>query len=255
MLSVTLVERDRERLDDPDADPDRLVDMLALGVGVAVRVRVALEVSVAEVVSVAVFDGDTLPERDVDALIDGDTGLTVVLAVRLAERDVVGLLESDTVTEGLAEKLALGVGVAERVSVVLAESVAERVGVMLLEGVKLPERVMDALTDADAVLAALLESDGDADLDIDGSRETETDGEPDADRQVRAMARTRLLPQSATKMLLPAPSTATPCGKLNVAALPKPLAWPLAAPPALPPPATVVTAPVLTTMARIRLLP
>ena len=67
-----------------------------------------------------------------------------------------------------------------------------------------------------------------------------------------AMARRRLLFVSATYMV-PA-ATATLNGPLKVAAEPAPSPLPLPTPPELPPPACVVTAPVETTMARMRLL-
>ena len=67
---------------------------------------------------------------------------------------------------------------------------------------------------------------------------------------VRAsMVRMRLLAVSATKTV--APPTATLFGWLNMAALPTPFAEPDTVPSALPPPASVVTAPVESESTRI----
>ena len=65
-------------------------------------------------------------------------------------------------------------------------------------------------------------------------------------------ARMRLFEKSATKIILPVLSTATPEGSLNVAALPTPSALPEASP-ELPPPASVVTARVFISISRMRL--
>ena len=92
-LGVALAERDRERLAEPDVDPDELAGKLALDVGVAWRDRVALAESVAERDSVAKLERDTLPDRGTDAL---------ALAVRLAEtRDV----DADALALTLAVRL------------------------------------------------------------------------------------------------------------------------------------------------------
>ena len=53
-----------------------------VGVGGAERERVELADSVAERVRVALVDGDELPDREVDEVTDGDTGISVKLAVR-----------------------------------------------------------------------------------------------------------------------------------------------------------------------------
>ena len=148
---------------------------MALGVGGAERERVKLADSVAERVRVALVDGDELPDREVDEVTDGDTGLRVTLGVQLAERDREVLAEPDFDPDGLADELAEGVGGAEHERVELADSVVERVCVAIFEEEMLPEREADARGDADAVAEALRDADRDGENSIDGLALTVSD--------------------------------------------------------------------------------
>ena len=106
-LGDTLAVRDVVRLAELDTDTDGLTEKLVLRDRVAERVRVTLPERVAVRVRVLLFVGVALPDREVDAITDGDTGLRVALRVTLAERVLVRLAEPDADTDRLAEEVRL----------------------------------------------------------------------------------------------------------------------------------------------------